>query len=173
MIKNEICPVTALLVFAYIIISFTKLKFLLRKGIWNEMYKILWLKYKKYGCHLVSLHIYSGSFKSNQEASGVVLFYDASLWIYQKKHICQTLFSLLGTYEIKFVLILFIVSLVLIWKQECILRHSGEHFQNSNQIPTVLMFNLVFKGLLCWKDHRESIMLYFWCPWKHLCFPIF
>lgn len=120
-----------------------------REIVWDEICKVLWLKYKEYiNCFFWTSMV--SFFKSNKthllrvkkskKASGIILFYDASLWVCQKKHI----FALLGTYEMKFVLIFFWFA-----NRDFYWANQMSNFKNFNQILTVFIFRLVFKGLLC------------------------
>ena len=114
---------------------------------------------------MLSLDIYSELVKSNRKASGVILFCDSSLWICQKKHICKSYLHYWEHMKWDLFLILFsflsdLETGIFYWGIQM------NNFKNFNQISTVL-FRLIFKGLLYWKDHRESILLYFWCPQRH------
>lgn len=112
-------------------------------------------------CHLPSLDIYSELVKSNRKANGVILFCDSSSWWCQKKHICK---SYLHYQDIWNEIVFWFFFFFCFGNRNFYWGTQMNNFKNFNQIPTVLIFCLVFKGLSCWKDHREIISLYFFMP---------
>lgn len=149
-IENERCPITAFFVSSYTVITFPMLKFLQREIIWDKISKILWLKQKKFiTCYLWTIVVFF---------SGVV------------EKLMKLFCSMMLLYE--YAKINTYVNPICILSEFCSWFGNRNFYwatrinnlKNFNRIPTVFIFSLVFKGLLCWKDNRDSVILHFQCP---------